>query len=175
MKALVCDRYGAPEEVLQLADIPAPAPKENELLVEVMASSVNTHNLIGVLGKPFFVRLMGGGIANPGVRIPGSDFSGRIVEVGAEVTGVCSTRNLDMVTSLGADRVIDYTREDFTKNGGKYDLIFAVASRNVADYLGSLNPVGVYVSTGAPSLKRVYQDMVRGVKNGRLGFHFQTD
>src|SRR3990172_5073039 len=64
----------------------------------------------------------------------------------AEVTGVCSTRNLDMVRSIGADHVIDYTRDDFTKNGQRYDLILdAAAYRSVSDYRRALSPQGIYV------------------------------
>ena len=51
---------------------------------------------------------------------------------GADVTGVCSTRNVDMARSIGADQVIDYTQEDFTKNGQRYDLLFdAVGNHSV--------------------------------------------
>ena len=81
---------------------------------------------------------------------------------GAEVTGVCSTRNLDMVRSLGADHVIDYTKDDFTKSGQRYDLIFATAYRSIFDYKRVLSPQGVYVSTGGPGMARIFQDMLLG-------------
>jgi len=69
---------------------------------------------------------------------------------GAEVTGVCSTTNLELVQSLGADRVIDYTKEDFTKEGQTYDIIFdAVGKRSFSKCKSSLNQKGVYLSTVA--------------------------
>jgi NADPH:quinone reductase-like Zn-dependent oxidoreductase len=65
---------------------------------------------------------------------------------GSEVTGVCSTRNVDMVRSIGADHVIDYTQEDFTKNGQGYDLILDnVASRSFSDLRRALAPQGVII------------------------------
>ncbi len=68
---------------------------------------------------------------------------------GAEVTAVCSTRNLEMVHSLGADHVIDYKKEDFTQNGQKYDLILAVNGYHpISDYLRALQPEGCYVVAG---------------------------
>jgi NADPH:quinone reductase-like Zn-dependent oxidoreductase len=66
---------------------------------------------------------------------------------GAEVTGVCSSRNMDMLRSIGADHVIDYRQEDFTQNEQRYDLIFdIVANRSISDYLRALNPNGKYVA-----------------------------
>ena len=64
-----------------------------------------------------------------------------------EVTGVCSTRNLDMVRSIGADHVIDYTQEDFTQKEHRYDLILdIVANRSISDYMRALSPKGNYVA-----------------------------
>ena len=68
---------------------------------------------------------------------------------GAEVTGVCSTRNLEMVRSIGADQVIDYTQEDFTKSGQRYDLILDIAAKgSISDYKHALSPKGIYVLCG---------------------------
>jgi NADPH:quinone reductase-like Zn-dependent oxidoreductase len=81
---------------------------------------------------------------------------------GVEVTGVCSTRNLDMVRSLGADYVIDYTKEDFTQNGQQYDLILATAGyRSIFDYKRALALNGKYVATGG-SMAQVFQPMLLG-------------
>ena len=76
---------------------------------------------------------------------------------GAEVTGVCSTTNLEMVKSLGADKVIDYTKEDFTKSGQTYDAVFdTVGKSSFSRCKGSLTQKGVYLST-APALAIMLQ------------------
>jgi NADPH:quinone reductase-like Zn-dependent oxidoreductase len=70
---------------------------------------------------------------------------------GADVTAVCGTKNLELVRSLGADRVIDYTKEDFTKNGQTYDVIFdAVGKHSFKRCRGSLASGGVYLPTDGP-------------------------
>jgi NADPH:quinone reductase-like Zn-dependent oxidoreductase len=70
--------------------------------------------------------------------------------LGAEVTGVCSTRNVEMAREIGADHVVDYTREDFTQSGERYDLILDIAaSHSLAEYRRVLKPDGVYVIVGA--------------------------
>jgi NADPH:quinone reductase-like Zn-dependent oxidoreductase len=76
--------------------------------------------------------------------------------LGAEVTGVCSTRNVDLVGSLGADQVIDYTRQDFTRTGRRYDLLLDVAgSRPWSDCRRVLDPRSTLVLVGAPKGSRL--------------------
>ncbi|MFK7805167.1 MAG: NAD(P)-dependent alcohol dehydrogenase [Anaerolineae bacterium] len=239
MKAIVCTKYGPPD-VLQLKDVPKPAPKDNEVLIRVHASTATTAGLTGRTGKPYFARVFSG-FSKPKKDILGIEISGEIVEVGAtvtrfkigdpifgltgatnpgayaefktipadgpielkpdtmsfedavavveggltalnflkhkanlqsgqrilingasgavgtssiqiakifgaEVTGVCSAANFDLVQSLGADHVIDYTQEDFTKNGQTYDVIFdTVGKRSFSECKGSLKPNGFYL------------------------------
>ena len=240
MKAIVYEKYGPPD-VLQLKEVEKPSPKDDEVLIKVLAASVNDGDSSVVRGKPFLVRLMPGGPLKPKNKIPGGDVAGRIEAVGrdvnqfqpgdevfgdlgacgfgafaeyvcapenaltlkpasttfeeaaavsqaalvalqglrdagkiqpgqkvlingasggvgafavqiaksfgAEVTGVCSTGNLDLVRSIGADQVIDYTQEDFTKSGQRYDLILDnVANLSVSDYMRALSPKGNYIA-----------------------------
>lgn len=75
--------------------------------------------------------------------------------LGAEVTGICSTRNVDLVRSLGADQVVDYTREDFTESGERYDLVLDVAgSRSWPELARVLEPKATVVVVGAPKGSR---------------------
>jgi NADPH:quinone reductase-like Zn-dependent oxidoreductase len=88
---------------------------------------------------------------------------------GAEVTGVSSTKKMEMVRSIGADHVIDYTREDFTKNGKQYDLILAAnGNRSILDYRRALTPTGTYVMSGG-SLAQMTQAMVIGPWYSKTG------
>lgn len=213
MKALVQHRYGAPGEVLRLADVGLPEVGDEDVLVRVRASSANPWDWHFIRGVPVLLRPAGlGGVRRPKFRIPGGDLAGTVERVGggvtgfrpgvdvygfghgafaeyvavaqtrlaakpaglsfeqaaavplaavtalqclraggiaprqhvlvvgasggvgtfavqiakhlaARVTGVCSTPHIDLVQSLGADQVIDYTREDFTAGAGGYDLV----------------------------------------------------
>lgn len=83
---------------------------------------------------------------------------------GAEVTGVCSARNLELVRSLGAERVLDYRLEDFAHEAGGYDLILAVNGfRPLSDYLSALNPEGRYVVIGGSMLQLLQAAYARSV------------
>jgi NADPH:quinone reductase-like Zn-dependent oxidoreductase len=88
---------------------------------------------------------------------------------GAEVTAVCSTRNVDTARSIGADHVIDYTREDFTKTGLRYDLILAAnAHHSIFDYRRALSQNGIYVMAGG-GLPQIFQAMLLAPLLSRLG------
>ena len=96
-------------------------------------------------GQKVLINGAAGGVGTFAVQIAKS--------FGADVTGVCSTRNVDMVRSIGADRVIDYTREDFTKSGQHYDLIFdLVANHSFSAQRRVLNPRGIYIGAGMVGL-----------------------
>lgn len=262
MQALVCRKNGRPRVFPRLEEVEKPVPNDDQVLVQVCASSVTYNNLILVSPKLFPFRLMFGRTPGLNEPIPGNDMAGRVEAVGrhvtqlkpgdevfgdlfgcgkgayaeyvcapesslvpkpanlpfeeaaavpeaalvalfglrdsgriqpgqkvliysasggigtiaiqmakyygTEVTAVCSTRNLDLVRSLGADHVIDYTKEDLAKNGQQYDLILAVRNtRSIYVIKRALRPKGIYVSTAGPSPLRLYQEAVVGPQNFR--------
>ena len=92
-------------------------------------------------GQKVLINGAGGGVGTFAVQIAKS--------FGAEVTGVDSTAKLDLMRSLGADHVMDYTQEDYTRNGQCYDLILDVmAHRSISDYKRALSPKGIFVFVG---------------------------
>ena len=106
-------------------------------------------------GQKVLINGAGGGVGTFAVQIAKS--------FGAEVTGVCSTSKVEIVRSIGADRVIDYTQEDFTQNGQRYDLIVdAVGNRSVSDYKRALSSKGICVIIGYSSPVLLLQHMFQG-------------
>lgn len=237
MKAMIYYEYGSPDR-LELDEMKKPVIKDEEVLVEVHASSINWLDWHFLTGTPYLARIMAG-LFKPKNKVLGIDFAGRVEEVGstvtqfnigdevfgstthgcfaeyvsvseeevvskpthisfeeaaavpgaaipalqalrdhgqvqpgqkvlingasgglgtfavqiansmgADVTGVCSTSNLDMVRSIGADHVIDYTQQDFTNSGEQYDLIFdTVAKRSFSDCKRALSTQGIYITS----------------------------
>jgi NADPH:quinone reductase-like Zn-dependent oxidoreductase len=271
MKAIVCTKYGPPD-VLQLQEIAKPTPKEDEVLIRILATTVTSGDVRvrSFTWAPWFWlpgRIMYG-LRKPRKTIPGNELAGEIEAVGkdvtlfrkgdqvfgiiyevtfgsanaeyiclpeeraaikpanmtyeeaaavpiggltalhllrkgniqigqkvlingasgsvgtfavqlaryygAEVTGVCSTTNIEMVKSLGADKVIDYTKEDFTKSDQTYDIIFdTVMKTSFLRCKSSLKPKGVFLTADWPLLQALWTSMV-GSKKVILGIMSQN-
>jgi 2-desacetyl-2-hydroxyethyl bacteriochlorophyllide A dehydrogenase len=258
MKAFIYERYGPPE-TLRMAEVDKPAPNADEVLVKVLAASVNAADWHVLRGKPLFSRATLG-LLRPKQQVLGVDVAGQVetvgggvtrfqpgdqvyanlldhgyggfaeyvavpVEVvslkpsslsfeeaaavpmaattalqglgrhgalrpthkvlingatggvgtfavqlakssGAEVTAVTSTRNIDLVRSLGADQVIDYAKEDFTRTGRRYDRILdTVGNRSVPDLRRALAEGGKAAVTGFTSVGRLLGVSLRGGKD----------
>ena len=149
-------------------------PKPANLTFE-QAAAVPTSALAALHG------LRDAGKVQPGQKVLINGASGGVgtfaVQIaksfGAEVTGVCSARNVEMVRSIGADHVIDYTREDFTQDGPRFDLILDnVGNRSFSDCRRALTPQGVLIpNTGHAGMGYILAAMVRSVfvrQQGRL-------
>ena len=86
---------------------------------------------------------------------------------GAEVTGICGTPRLEFVKTLGADKVIDYTKEDFTQNGEKYDVIFDILGKSsFSQNKNSLNENGIYLLASFKT-KQLFQMLLTSISGGR--------
>jgi NADPH:quinone reductase-like Zn-dependent oxidoreductase len=112
-------------------------------------------------GQKVLIHGASGGVGSFAVQIAKS--------FGAEVTAVCSSRQVDTARSLGADHVIDYTREDFTQSGQQYDLIFAAnGNHSIFAYQRALAPSGTFVMAGG-AMAQVFQTMLLGPRLSKTG------
>jgi NADPH:quinone reductase-like Zn-dependent oxidoreductase len=112
VKAWVYTRYGPPE-VVRLEEVAKPDPLPNELLIKVRATTVNRTDCGVRQADPVIARLFTG-----------------LIRPRHTILAVCGTENMELVRSLGADRVIDYRREDFTKEGRRYDVVFDAVGKS---------------------------------------------
>jgi NADPH:quinone reductase-like Zn-dependent oxidoreductase len=145
-------RFGAFADYIVVREGRALVPKPTSLSFE-QAAAVPVAAITALQG------LRDKGRVQPGDRVLINGASGGVgtfaVQIakalGAEVTGVCSTRNVELVRSLGADYVVDYTREDFTRSGQRYDVIIDnVGNHSLWDVRRALEPDGVVVTIGGP-------------------------
>ena len=143
----------APEKALALKP---PAMSFEEAAAIPQAAMLAVQGLIDKgkiqAGQKLLINGAGGGVGTFGVQIAKL--------YGVEVTGVDSTNKLETMRSMGFDHVIDYTKEDFTKNGRQYDLILdAKTNRSMFDYARALSPRGTYVTVGG-SISRLLQALL---------------
>jgi NADPH:quinone reductase-like Zn-dependent oxidoreductase len=157
-------RFGAHAEFICMRESALIAHKPTGMSFEEAAAVCD-----GALNALWCLRLAG---LQKGQRILIYGASGSIGTAGvqlarhfeADVTAVCSTKNLELVRSLGADRVIDYTQEDFTRNGQTYDVIFdAVGKHSFGRCRGSLNSGGSYLATDG------FQNLMLALWTSRIG------
>ena len=151
---------------------------ENKLALKPQNLSFEAAAAVPVAGVTALHGLRNKGRVQPGQTVLVNGAAGGVgtfaVQIakafGAEVTAVCSARNLDMARSIGADHVIDYAREDFTQGSQRYDLIFAVNGFHpLSAYQRALNPQGTYICAGG-SLPQIFQAMFAGpLKSRRNG------
>lgn len=156
---------------------------EEELLVHKPTTiSFEEAAAVPVAGLTALQRLRDDGHLQPGQTVLVNGASGgvgtyavQIAKVlGAEVTGVCSTRNVEMVRSLGADHVIDYTHDDFTQSGRRYDLILDnVGNYSLTHCERVLSTNGMYLYN-SDSMVRIIQVMIKGITGGENGRRWRT-
>jgi NADPH:quinone reductase-like Zn-dependent oxidoreductase len=164
------DERGTLAEYISIREDAAMLKKPANLTFEQAAS-------VPVAGFTALQALRDRGRLQPGYKVLVNGASGGVgtftVQIakalGAEVTGVCSTRNVEMVASIGADQVIDYTREDFTQAGRRYDLLIDIAgNRTLPETRGVLLPKGVLVAVGGPDRGRWIGPLGRSVRMALL-------
>jgi NADPH:quinone reductase-like Zn-dependent oxidoreductase len=111
-------------------------------------------------GKKVLINGASGGVGTYAVQIAKS--------YGAEVTAVCSTRNQEQAKSIGADHLIDYSKEDFTQNGQQYDLIFeGVGNKSVKELKRALSPNGIVVMVGFSGMGKMFKFMMQAPRVGK--------
>ena len=150
---------------------------ENKVALKPANSSFEEVAAVPVAAITALQGLRDKGRIQPGQKVLVDGASGGVgtfaVEIaksfGAEVTAVCSTGKVETARSIGADHLIDYTREDFTKTGQRYDLILgANVHHSIFDYMRALSPNGIYVVAGG-GLGRIFQAMLVGPLLSRIG------
>jgi NADPH:quinone reductase-like Zn-dependent oxidoreductase len=160
-------RHGAMAEFVCVAQARTVAPKPPNLAFE-QAAAVPVAALTALqglrdkgglaAGQTVLVNGASGGVGTFGVQIARA--------LGAEVTGVCRTGNLDLVRSIGVDHVVDYTREDFTRSGRRYDVLLDIAgTRSWSECRHVLTEHGTHVRVGGPKTNRVIGPMGKVLLN----------
>jgi NADPH:quinone reductase-like Zn-dependent oxidoreductase len=163
-------RFGALAEYLTVRETRALALKPGNMTFEQAAA-------VPIAGVTALQALRDRGHLHAGEKVLINGASGGVgtfavqlaKSFGADVTGVCSTKNVDLVRSIGADHVIDYTREDFTRGTQRYDLIVDnVATHSLLDYKRVLNPTGVYVMVGSTAIGNWFAWLVPPIEGKML-------